>query len=65
MVVERTVSSKKNREVNLHALRLYGGRELLELLTSEGFARVELFGDWNGEPLMPDSLRVLALATKS
>jgi SAM-dependent methyltransferase len=65
MVVERTVSSKKNREVNLHALRLYGGRELLELLTNEGFERVELFGDWNGEPLKPDSLRVLSVGTKS
>jgi SAM-dependent methyltransferase len=65
MVVERTVSSKKHREVNLHALRLYGGRELLELLASEGFDRVELFGDWNGEPLTPNSLRVLAVGTMS
>jgi len=65
MVIERTVSSNKNREVNLHALRLYGGTDLRELLTGEGFERVELFGDWNGEPLTPDSLRVLAVGTRS
>jgi SAM-dependent methyltransferase len=65
MVVERTVSSNKGREVNLHALRLYGGGELLAMLSEEGFAHVELFGDWNREPLTPDSLRVLAVATKA
>jgi SAM-dependent methyltransferase len=64
MVVERTVSSNKNREVNLHALRLYGGRDLRELLTAEGFERVEVFGDWNREPLTSDSLRVLAVGSR-
>jgi 2-polyprenyl-3-methyl-5-hydroxy-6-metoxy-1,4-benzoquinol methylase len=64
MVVERTVSSKKDREVNLHALRLYGGRDLRELFTAEGFERVEVFGDWNREPLTSDSLRVLAVGTR-
>ena len=65
MVVERTVSSDNGSEVNLHALRLYGGRDLRQLLTAEGFAQVELFGDWNREPLTPDSLRVLAVGTRA
>lgn len=64
MVVERTVSSGNGREVNVHALRLYGGPELRETLMTEGFGRVDLFGDWNREPLTPESLRVLAVATR-
>jgi len=65
MVVEWTVSSNSGTEVNVHALRLYGGRDLHEMLTAEGFERVELYGDWNSEPLMPDSLRVLAVGTRA
>jgi SAM-dependent methyltransferase len=64
MVVERTVSSNNVSEVNVHALRLYRGRDLLEMLTTEGFERVDLYGDWNNEPLMPESLRVLAVGTR-
>ena len=64
MVVERTVNSTNGTEVNVHALRLYGGRELLKMLTEEGFERVDLYGDWNREPLTPESLRVLAVALK-
>ncbi|HEV3097632.1 MAG TPA: class I SAM-dependent methyltransferase [Candidatus Dormibacteraeota bacterium] len=65
MVVERTVSSDRGNEVNLHALRLYSGRELLAMLSEEGFERVDLFGDWNGEPLTSESLRVLAVGTRA
>jgi len=64
MVVERTVSSSKGSEVNVHALRLYRGRDLLEILTAEGFERVDLYGDWNREPLTAESLRVLAVGTR-
>lgn len=64
MVVERTVSSNNGTEVNVHALRLYRGRDLLEMLTAEGFERVDLFGDWNAEPLAPESLRLLAVGTR-
>jgi SAM-dependent methyltransferase len=63
MVVERTVSSDRGNEVNLHALRLYGGRELLAMLSQEGFEHVDLFGDWNGEPLTSESVRVLVVGT--
>ena len=65
MVVERTVSSSSGSEVNVHALRLYRGRDLREMLTDEGFVRVDLYGDWNGEPLTPESLRVLAVGTRA
>jgi SAM-dependent methyltransferase len=65
MVVERTVSSDRGNDVNLHALRLYSGRELLAMLSEEGFERVDLFGDWNGEPLTSESLRVLAVGTRA
>ncbi|TMD64157.1 MAG: class I SAM-dependent methyltransferase [Chloroflexi bacterium] len=65
LVVERTVSSNDGSEVTVHALRLYGGRDLLEMLTAEGFATVDLYGDWNGEPLTAESLRVLAVGTKA
>jgi hypothetical protein len=63
MVVERTVTTPNETEVNLHALRLYDGRDVDALLRSAGFARVELYGDWNGEPLTPESRRVFAVGT--
>jgi SAM-dependent methyltransferase len=65
MVVERTVSSRNRREVNVHALRLYGGDELREMLMQEGFGRVQIYGDWDGEHLTPESLRVLAVGTRA
>jgi SAM-dependent methyltransferase len=63
MVVERTVTTPKEEEVSLHALRLYARRDVDEMLRAAGFARVDLYGDWSGEPLTPESLRVLAVAT--
>ena len=65
MVVERTVSTNNGSEVNVHALRLYGGPDLLKMLREEGFEHVALYGDWNGEPLAPESLRVLAVGTRA
>ena len=65
MVVERTVTSSNRSEVNVHVLRLYSGRELREILTAEGFERVELYGDWNSEPATSESLRVLAVGFKA
>jgi len=63
MVVERTVTTPSETEVNLHAIRLYGGRDVTAILKEAGFGRVELYGDWGGEPLTPESLRVLAVGT--
>ncbi|HXM52598.1 MAG TPA: class I SAM-dependent methyltransferase [Candidatus Binatus sp.] len=63
MVVERTVTTPDETEVNLHALRLYSGRDISAILRGAGFGRVDLYGDWSGEPLTPDSLRVLAVGT--
>lgn len=63
MVVERTVTTPKETEVNHHAIRLYGGSELSAMMRVAGFGRVDLYGDWNGEPLTAESLRVLAVGT--
>src|SRR3989454_8757870 len=63
MVVERTVTTPKDEDVSLHALRLYAQRDVDEMLRAAGFGRVDLYGDWNGEPLTPDSLRILAGGT--
>ncbi len=63
MVVERTVNTPDETEVNLHALRLYAGTDVDQMLRAAGFGGVELYGGWGGEPLMPESLRVLAIGT--
>jgi hypothetical protein len=63
MVVERTVSTRNEEDVSLHALRLYGRPDVEEMLRSAGFDRVDLYGDWSGEPLTPESLRILAVGT--
>lgn len=63
MVVERTVSSAKGEDTSVHAVRLYGGPEMGTMLTAAGFARVDLYGDWDGAPLTRESLRVLAVGT--
>jgi 2-polyprenyl-3-methyl-5-hydroxy-6-metoxy-1,4-benzoquinol methylase len=63
MVVERTVSTPGETQVNVHAVRLYTGSELVGALRASGFDRVELYGDWTGEPLTPDSLRLIAVAS--
>jgi 2-polyprenyl-3-methyl-5-hydroxy-6-metoxy-1,4-benzoquinol methylase len=63
MVVERTVATAGETEVNVHAVRLYGQHELVGMLRAAGFGRVDLYGDWDGEPLTPDSLRLIAIAS--
>jgi SAM-dependent methyltransferase len=63
MVVERTVTTRNETEVNLHALRLYTSREVDAMLRAAGFGRVDLYGDWSGAQLTPESLRVLAVGT--
>ena len=63
MVVERTVTTPNETDVNLHAIRLYLGRDIDAMLREAGFGRVELHGDWSGEPLTPESHRVLAVGT--
>ncbi len=63
MVVERTVSTPSETEVNFHAIRLYDGRDVDAMLRAAAFTRVELYGDWTGDPLTPESLRVLAVGT--
>lgn len=61
MVVERTVSIPPDEETSVHALRLYTGEQIEASMRSAGLGRVDLYGDWNGAPLRPDSLRVIAL----
>jgi SAM-dependent methyltransferase len=63
MVVERTVNTPNDTEVSVHAIRLYGGQDVDAMLRSSGFNRVDLYGDWSGDPLTPESLRVLAVGT--
>jgi hypothetical protein len=63
MVVERTVQSKNGDDTSVHAVRLYRGRELEKLVRAAGFARVDLYGDWDGAELSPESLRVLVVGT--
>jgi len=63
MVVERTVSSTAGEDISVHAVRLYSGAAVRTMLDAAGFDRVELYGDWNGAPLTPESLRVLAVGT--
>jgi SAM-dependent methyltransferase len=64
MVVERTIERDGQSQVNTHAIRLYGARELDMLLRRAGFERVRLYGDWDGSAVSADSLRVLAAAAK-
>lgn len=64
MVVERTVSTPPDTETSVHVIRLYTGDQIVSALRASGFQRVDLYGDWDGEPLTPDSLRVIAVATK-
>jgi SAM-dependent methyltransferase len=45
-----------------HALRLRTATEIDRLLRLAGFASIEYFGDWNGEPLRLDSPRLIAVA---
>jgi hypothetical protein len=64
MVVERTIERDGQSQVNTHAIRLYGARELDMLLRLAGFERVRFYGDWDGSAVSADSLRVLAAAAK-
>jgi SAM-dependent methyltransferase len=63
MVVERTVSSTTGDDTSVHAVRLYSGPAVKTTLEAAGFSRVELYGDWDGAPLTPESLRVLAVGS--
>ena len=65
MLVERTVEITGKSETDQHAVRLYGAGHLEAVLRQAGFADVELFGDWNGAPATPDSLRLIAVASVS
>ena len=64
MVVERTVSSTNGEDTSVHAVRLYSGPAVKTMLDAVGFGCVELYGDWDGAPLTPESLRVLAVGTR-
>jgi len=64
MVVERTVSSTSGDDTSVHAVRLYTGPDVKTMLDAAGFGRVQIYGDWDGAPLTPESLRVLAVGTR-
>jgi len=57
------VSSTTGEDVSVHAVRLYSGAAVKSMLDAAGFYGVELYGDWDGAPLTPESLRVLAVGT--
>jgi SAM-dependent methyltransferase len=63
MVVERTVSLPPDEETSVHAIRLYTGEQIEAAMRSAGFGRVDVYGDWDGGRLRPDSMRVIALGT--
>ncbi|HEY9287991.1 MAG TPA: class I SAM-dependent methyltransferase [Candidatus Dormibacteraeota bacterium] len=65
MTVQRTVHRKGHDEVNHHVVRLYGATELVSLLKAASFMRIELYGDWDGSTATPESLRVLAVASRA
>lgn len=44
-----------------HALRLRTATEIDALLRAAGFASIEYYGDWTGEPLRHDSPRLIAI----
>jgi SAM-dependent methyltransferase len=60
--VQRTVLNGVDEQESYHSIRLYGGPELREKLEQAGFKKVELWGDWNSEPLTGESLRMIAVA---
>jgi SAM-dependent methyltransferase len=64
MTVERTVHRRGQDDRSVHVVRLYGARELTSLLEDAGFPIVDLYGDWDGSAAIPESLRVLAVATR-
>jgi len=63
LVVQRTVSTPNARQTDVHAIRIYSGGEVNEALQVAGFKDIRLYGDWNGEPLSAESMRVLAIGT--
>ena len=60
--VHRTVVREGEEERSYHSLRLYGGAEIEALARAASFARVDLFGGWEGEPFTKDSHLLLVVA---
>src|SRR5207244_11182327 len=58
MVVERTVTTPHETEVNFHALRLYYGRGIDSMLPAAGIVRAQLSRAWRRYTTTPGSLRV-------
>jgi SAM-dependent methyltransferase len=75
---ERRLTDRKRRiekRITLHhpdgrrssfreSVRLYAPEELCRLLREAGLSRVELWGDYTGTPLQPESPRCIALAAR-
>jgi SAM-dependent methyltransferase len=62
MRVRRTIERPGELRETVHMLRLYGASELEGMLRAAGFARVAIYGDWDGSPLGPRSTRIVAVA---
>jgi hypothetical protein len=60
--VRRTIVDGAEGQIVHHSVRLYDAGELRCLLAERGFAQVEIFGGWEGEPVSADSLRLVAVA---
>jgi SAM-dependent methyltransferase len=64
MVVERTVSTPPETETSVHSLRLYTGVQIEGVMRKAGFRRLDLYGDWSGEPLQRDrSIAIVAVGS--
>jgi SAM-dependent methyltransferase len=52
------------RHTKRHSLRLRSATELARLVGRAGFSIRDAFGDWDGEPLRPDSPRLILIADR-
>jgi SAM-dependent methyltransferase len=53
-----------HRSLFQESVRLYTPEELARLLRDAGLSRIELWGDYSGTPLQPESPRCIALASR-
>ncbi|HYM49454.1 MAG TPA: class I SAM-dependent methyltransferase [Candidatus Limnocylindrales bacterium] len=64
MRVRQTVEQRGEFQERTHVLRLYGSAELEGMLHQAGFNRIDLYGDWDGSPVLASSTRILAIASR-
>jgi SAM-dependent methyltransferase len=62
--VHWTLVRGAERTTRSHSLRLYRAQELEAMLRAAGYAKTQLYGGWEREPVTTGSHRVLAIATR-